>query len=78
MATRNLRTSFGATRRYYAQALVGATWVTQGSAANDAQLSALIARVQARKPGAALVVVSFDRQGRRTERAVEQTAPLAA
>ena len=44
--------------------------VTQGSARDEATLLALIGRVAARKPGAALVVVSFDRRGERTERRV--------
>ncbi len=56
---------------------VKADGITQGSAKDAATLAALIGRVSARKPGAALVVVSFGRNGERTERAVEQTA-LAA
>ena len=73
MKTWNLRTSFGKRQPFYVQA----NGVTQGSARDAATLAALIARVQARKPGAALAVVNFDRNGERTERAVEQTA-LAA
>ena len=38
--------------------LVGPTWVTQGSAANDAQLSALLARVRSRKPGVTIRVIT--------------------
>ncbi len=73
MKTRNVRTSFGKRQPFYVQA----NGVTQGSARDAATLAALIARVTVRKPGAALVVVRFDRQGGLTERAVEQTA-LAA
>ncbi len=73
MADRSYRTTCGARQPYYVQA----NGVTQGSARDAATLAALIARVAARKPGAALVVVSFDRRGERTERAVEQAA-LAA
>ncbi len=73
MKTRNVRTSFGKRQPFYVQA----NGVTQGSARDAATLAALIGRVSARRPGAALVVVSFDRNGQRTERAVEQTA-LAA
>ncbi len=69
---RSWRTSCGKAQRFYAQALVGVTWVTQGSAANDAQLSALIARVQARKPGASIRVITG--QGA----VVDTTAALAA
>ncbi len=54
----NWRTSCGKARRFYAQALVGATWVTQGSAADDAQLSALLSRVRSRKPGATIRVIT--------------------
>ncbi len=70
---KNVRTSFGARRPLY----VKADGVTQGSARDAATLAALIGRVAARKPGAALVVVSFGRNGERTERAVEQTARAA-
>ena len=73
MTRGSYRTTCGKRQPFYVQA----NGVTQGSARDAATLAALIARVSARKPGAALVVVSFDRQGRRTERAVEQTA-LAA
>ena len=73
MDKRNWRTACGKLQPFYVQA----NGVTQGSARDDAQLAALSSRVATRKPGAALVVVSFDRQGGRTERAVEQTA-LAA
>ena len=55
-----------------------ANGITQGSARDVATLAALIARVAARKPGAALVVVSFGRNGERTERAVATEATLAA
>ena len=72
--TRNLATSFGKRQPMY----VKADGVTQGSARDAATLAALIARVAARRPGAALVVVSFDRNSERTERAVEQTALPAA
>ncbi len=70
---RNLATSYGKRQPMYVQA----NGVTQGSARDAATLAALIARVAARRPGASLVIVSFDRNGARTERAVEQTA-LAA
>ena len=73
MADRSYRTTCGARQPHY----VKADGITQGSARDAATLAALISRVAARKPGAALVVVSFDRTGQRTERAVEQTA-LAA
>ena len=73
MADRSYRTYCGKRQPHY----VKADGVTQGSARDAATLAALIARVAARKPGAALVVVSFGRNGARTERAVEQTA-LAA
>ena len=72
--TRNLATSYGKRQPMYVQA----NGITQGSARNDAELVALIGRVQARKPGAALVIVSFGKDGSRTERAVEQAATLAA
>ena len=71
---RNVRTAFGARRPMYVQA----NGITQGSARNDAELAALIGRVSARKPGAVLVIVSFGKDGSRTERAVEQAAALAA
>ncbi len=71
---RSVRTSFGARRPFYVQA----NGITQGSARDAATLAALIARVQARKPGAALVVVSFDKRGERTERAVATEATVAA
>ena len=73
MADRSYRTTCGKRQPFY----VKANDIAQGSARDAATLTALIARVSARTPGAALVVVSFDRQGRRTERAVEQAA-LAA
>ncbi len=73
MADRSYRTTCGARQPFYVQA----NGITQGSARDAATLAALIARVAARKLCAALVVVSFDRNGQRTERAVEQTA-LAA
>jgi hypothetical protein len=73
MTRGSYRTTCGARRPFYVQA----NGITQGSARDAATLAALIARVQTRKPGAALVVVSFGRNGERTERAVEQTA-LAA
>ncbi len=70
---RNWRTTCGRLRRFYVQA----NGVTQGGADTIAQRDALIARVQARKPGVALVLVEFGRNGERTERAVEQTAQAA-
>ncbi len=70
---RNLSTSHGKRQPFYVQA----NGITQGSARDAATLAALIARVAARKPGAALVVVEYGRNGQRTGRAVEQTA-LAA
>ena len=73
MTRGSYRTTCGKRQPHYVQA----TGVTQGSARDAAALAALIARVAARKLCAALVVVSFDRNGQRTERAVEQTA-LAA
>ncbi len=73
MKTRNVRTSFGKRQPMYVQ--VGG--VTQGSARDAATLAALIARVSARRPSAALVVIEFGKNGERTERAVELTA-LAA
>ena len=75
--TRSWRTTCGATCRYYVQTTIGASWVTAGSANTDAQLAALIGRVQARCPERALRIVEFGTKGQRTERAVEQTA-LAA
>ena len=74
MADRSYRTTCGKRQPLYLKA----DGVTQGSARNDAELAALIGRVSARKPGAALVVVSFERNGEHTERAVEQAATLAA
>ena len=74
MADRSYRTTCGARQPFY----VRANGVTQGSARDAATLAALIARVQARTPGAALVVVSFGRNGERTERAVATEATLAA
>ena len=74
MATRNLSTSYGARQPFYVQA----NGVTQGSARTDEQLAALIARVSARKPGAALVVVEFGRNGERTERLVASEATTLA
>ncbi len=74
MADRSYRTYCGKLQLFY----VKANGITQGSARDAATLAALIARVSARKPGAALVVVSFDRNGERTERAVSSTAQLAA
>ncbi len=69
----NWRTACGRLRRYY----VKADGLTKGSARDAATLAALIARVQARKPGAALVVISFE-NGARTERpVVEETTTLA-
>ena len=74
MADRSYRTTCGKRQPMYVQA----NGVTQGGARNDAELAALIGRVMARRPGAALVVVEFGRNGERTERAVEQAATLAA
>ncbi len=74
MDDRNVRTSYGRTQPHYVQA----NGVTQGSARDAASLAALIARVTARKPGVALVVVSFDRSGARAEREVATEATLAA
>jgi hypothetical protein len=66
MADRSYRTYCGKRQPYYLQA----NGVTQGSARTPDQLAALIARVTARKPGAALVIVSFDKSGARTEQPV--------
>ena len=74
MKTRNLRTSYGARQPMYVQA----NGVTQGSARNDAELAALISRVAARRPGAALVVVEFGRNGERTEKLVAAEATTLA
>ena len=72
---RNVRTAFGARQPLYLKA----DGITQGSARNDAELAALIGRVMARRPGAALVIVSFGKDGSRTERAVAtEAAALAA
>ena len=71
---RSWRSACGKLQPFYVQA----NGVTQGSARDAATLAALIARVAARKPGAALVVVSFDRNGARTERAVAVEATGAA
>ena len=73
MTRGSYRTTCGARQPHY----VKADGVTQGSARDAATLAALIGRVAARTPGAALVAVSFDRNGARTERAVEQTARAA-
>ena len=74
MADRSYRTTCGKLQPFY----VKADGVTQGSARTAEQLVALIARVAARKPGAALVVVSFDRKGERTERLVVAETTTAA
>ena len=71
---RNVRTSFGARRPFY----VKANGITQGSARDDAELAALIGRVSAGKPGVALVVVSFGKDGSRTERVVAAEATTLA
>ena len=73
MTRGSYRTHCGARQPHYVQA----NGVTQGSARTAEQLAALIARVSARRPGAALVVVSFDRDGECTERAVTSTAVAA-
>ena len=56
---RNVRTAFGATRRYYAKVRKPGSdfWLTAGSADTEAQRDALVARVQARYPERELVVV---------------------
>ena len=59
--TRNLRTSFGATRRYYVRTETAGLWIVQASANTEAELAAAVARVRARKPGAAIRVT--DGQG---------------
>ena len=74
MRTRDYRTTCAKRQPMYVQA----NGVTRGSARTTEQLTALIARVAARKPGAALVVVGFDRNGERTERAVATEATVAA
>ncbi len=74
MADRSYRTTCGARQPFY----VKANGITQGSARDAATLAALIARVAARKPGAALIVVEFGKCGQRTERTVELTALAAA
>ena len=74
MADRSYRTTCGKRQPLY----VKADGVTQSSARNDAELAALIGRVQARKPGAALVVVEFGRNGERTEKLVAAEATTLA
>ena len=56
---RNLRTAFGATRRFYAKVRTPGSdfWLTAGSADTEAQRDALVTRVQARYPERELVVV---------------------
>ena len=56
MKTRNLRTAFGARRAYYVRTQVGDLWIVRASANTTAELAAAYARVQARKPGAAIRV----------------------
>ena len=70
---RNVRTSFGATRRYYVRTEVGGLWIVQASANTEAELAAAIARVQARKPGQSIRVT--DAQAAVVE---ETAAALAA
>ena len=56
---RNVRTAFGATRRYYAKVRTPGSdfWLTAGGADTEAQRDALVARVQAKYPDRELVVV---------------------
>ncbi len=74
MKTRNLSTSYGRTRRYY----VFAHGIAQGSADTDAQLTALLARVAARKPGVALTLREYGKDGSRTEKLVAAEATTLA
>ena len=50
MATRNWRSAQGGLRAFYVRTLVGQTWVAVGSADSEAQLAALIGRVQRHCP----------------------------
>ncbi len=70
---RNVRTSFGATRRYYVRTETAGLWIVQASASTEAELAAAIARVRARKPGQPIRVT--DARGAVVE---ETTAALAA
>ena len=72
MKTRNLRTSFGATRRYYVRTETAGLWIVQASANTQAELAAAVARVQSRKPGAAIRVTDS------TGAVVEETAAALA
>ncbi len=74
MTRGSYRTTCGKRQPLYVQA----NGVTQGSARNDAELAALIGRVAARKPGAALVIVSFGKDGSRTEKLVAAEATTLA
>ncbi len=48
---RNVRTSFGATRRFYVRTETAGLWIVQASANTQAELVAAVARVRARKLG---------------------------
>ena len=78
MATRNWRVTCGRTKRFAVQTQVGQSWVTTVTADTEAALTAAVARTQARCPERAMRVVEFTKGGARAERAVEQTAQLAA
>ena len=70
--TRNLRTAFGARRAFYVRTQAGSMWIVAASANTQAELAAAIARVQARKPGAAIRVTDG------TGAVVEETAAALA
>ena len=70
---RNVRTSFAKARRYYVRTETAGLWIVQASANSQTELAAAVARVQARKPGAAIRIT--DGQGAVVE---ETAAALAA
>ena len=73
--TRNWRTTCGALRTFYVRTLIGQTWVAAGSADSEAQLAALIGRVQRRCPERAMRI---ERNVGGTLVVVEETTTLAA
>ena len=73
MKTRNVRTAFGATRRFYVRTETAGLWIVQASANSQAELAAAVARVRARHPERSIRVT--DGQGAVVE---ETAAALAA
>ena len=78
MATRNWRVTCGRTKRFAVQTQVGQAWVTAATSDTEAALTAAVARTRTRCPERAIRTVEFTKRGERIERAVEQTAQLAA